>query len=370
MQRSTAQHIPYLDGWRGLAILFLLIGHFFPVSGINLGAVGVNLFFVLSGALMARILFIDRVPLPVFYQRRIARILPAVFFFLVAIVLAHAIFGKQIDWTETAAAATFLNNYFPGAPGAAIMPFGHIWSLSVEEHSYIVLSIVAVIAGKSLARVRTALGVLAVLSVLAGVWYWASYTGNRLGFDRWLRTEVSAFGIVFSALLLVCLHGRKPTRLPLIVFALLMALGFALQWWSVPAPLATIVGVGAFSLALNLLHLAQPAVHAALSWGPLRQLGLWSFSVYLWQQPFYLYVRKGGMSPVAGICLALFAGVLSYYLIERPARAFLNKDRRLRTGTPPVTAEAVVEEATLTSGTAKRDEGGGLPHALTGSDFR
>ncbi|CAH0287860.1 hypothetical protein SRABI118_03981 [Massilia sp. Bi118] len=39
-------HIPYLDGWRGLAIVFLLIGHFLPVPGLNFGAIGVSLFFV------------------------------------------------------------------------------------------------------------------------------------------------------------------------------------------------------------------------------------------------------------------------------------------------------------------------------------
>ena len=71
----------YLDGWRGLAIGILLIGHFFPVPGINLGAVGVNLFFVLSGWLMARLLFVQQVSSASFYRRRISRIFPAHFFF-------------------------------------------------------------------------------------------------------------------------------------------------------------------------------------------------------------------------------------------------------------------------------------------------
>ena len=73
---STNRHIPYLDGWRGLAVAFLLLGHFFPVDGINFGTVGVHLFFVLSGLLMTRILFVQKVPLALFYQRRIARIFP------------------------------------------------------------------------------------------------------------------------------------------------------------------------------------------------------------------------------------------------------------------------------------------------------
>src|SRR5438552_18950079 len=95
-------HIPYLDGWRGLAIVLLLIGHFFPVPGINFGAVGVNLFFVLSGYLMGGLLFVDHTPIPKFYRRRIARILPAHLFFLACIVLVFAASRLPIAWGETA----------------------------------------------------------------------------------------------------------------------------------------------------------------------------------------------------------------------------------------------------------------------------
>ena len=67
----------YLDGWRGLAIVLLLADHFFPVPGINFGALGVNFFFVLSGWLMTHLLFVQLTPIDVFYRRRIARIVPA-----------------------------------------------------------------------------------------------------------------------------------------------------------------------------------------------------------------------------------------------------------------------------------------------------
>jgi peptidoglycan/LPS O-acetylase OafA/YrhL len=73
------QHLDYLDGWRGLAITLLLMGHFHPIPEINFSAAGVNLFFVLSGLLMSKLLFVKAVPIPTFYQRRISRILPAFF---------------------------------------------------------------------------------------------------------------------------------------------------------------------------------------------------------------------------------------------------------------------------------------------------
>ena len=57
------EQLSYLDGWRGLAILLLLVGHFLPVPGVNLGAIGVRLFFALSGFLMVRLLITQRVPI-------------------------------------------------------------------------------------------------------------------------------------------------------------------------------------------------------------------------------------------------------------------------------------------------------------------
>lgn len=78
-------HVGHLDGWRGLAIATLLVGHFFPVPGINFGTVGVNLFFVLSGLLMGRLLFEKQEPISRFYRRRIARIIPAHVAFLLII---------------------------------------------------------------------------------------------------------------------------------------------------------------------------------------------------------------------------------------------------------------------------------------------
>lgn len=325
MNPSTTQNIPYLDGWRGLAIALLLVGHFFPVPGINLGAIGVNLFFVLSGLLMARILFVKPVPIPVFYKRRVARVFPSVFVFLAAILVGYGVLGLPVDWAESAAAASFLNNYFTGKPAAAVMPFGHIWSLSVEEHSYILLSAVALAARARWLRARFAVGALVSCCVLAGVWHWLTYQGDRLGYDRWLHTEVSAYGILVSAFLLLCLEGKKLPRLPGALFAALGVLGLGAHWWSVPLPVATFAGVGALALAINLLRAAPARLHALLSLRPLRQLGIWSFSIYLWQQPFYLYVHRHGLHPLAGAGLALVTGIAMYYLLERPARVWLNR---------------------------------------------
>jgi peptidoglycan/LPS O-acetylase OafA/YrhL len=318
---QPSQNIPYLDGWRGLAIALLLVGHFLPVPGINLGRLGVHLFFVLSGLLMARILFVKPVPLGLFYKRRIARVFPSVWVFLLAIIAGFGLLGRPTSWSESFAAATFMNNYFTGKPAAAVMPFGHIWSLSVEEHSYVILSLVALAVRARWVRAAPVVGGLALCCAVTAVAYWATYKGEQLGFDRWLRTEVAGYGIFVSSFILLCLKGRMPVRLPWALFGALVAIGVGAHWWSMPLPVTAVVGVGAFALAINLLPAAPPLLQAALSLRPLRQLGIWSFSIYIWQQPFYLYLKHGWAS--AGLALA--TGIAGYYLLERPARSWLNR---------------------------------------------
>lgn len=324
------EHFDYLDGWRGLAICMLLVGHFFPVPGINLGAVGVNLFFVLSGLLMSRLLFVKHTPIGLFYKRRISRIIPAHVTFIVSVTACFLVLDLTPSWTETAAALLFVNNYFPGEPGQALMPFGHIWSLSVEEHSYIVLSLVALASRRYGAPATKVIVALALLSVLAGVGYWMNYSGRELEFGKWLHTEVMSYGIWMSALLFLFLARRqeaqlKVVRLPAWTYPILLLLGIAVHWWSVPLPVRTFVGVGVFALTLNLLFAAPDVIKRALSFMPLRLMGLWSFSIYLWQQPFYLLVHRQDWPKHWALLMALGMGLISFYALEQPVRRYLNR---------------------------------------------
>lgn len=321
---AATQHFQYLDGWRGLAIASLLVGHFFPVPGINLGTFGVNLFFVLSGLLMSRLLFEKTVPLDEFYRRRIARIFPAALAFITLLVVGYLIAGRKVDWPDVAAAATFTNNYFEGTTGPWRMPLGHLWSLSVEEHSYIILSLIAVAARRTRADPKTMVIGATVIIALFGIYYQLFSDPADLG-RLSLHTEVAGFGIASSAALFLCLRHRNMPALSGWVFIGLILVSIATHWWSVPASVRIIAGVGALAVAVNLLASAPAWIHAALSIAPLRQLGLWSFSLYIWQQPFYMYYRYYGMDRLLGFALALACGIASFYLIEQPSRRFLNE---------------------------------------------
>lgn len=320
---AALQHLDYLDGWRGLAICLLLVGHFFPVPGINFGAVGVSLFFVLSGLLMGQLLFVKKVPLPLFYRRRIARIFPALFVMLAGVTAACAATGVPIAWAELRNAALFVNNYTAGG-GRHAMPFGHIWSLSVEEHAYIGLSLIALWSRRTGAGAALPAALAAAACAAIGAFYWTRFSGAELYFGWWLHSEVSTYGIIVSAVLLLALRGRGPERLSWIAYPAMLGAGLVLHWWSVPLPLATMGGVGLFALAVNLLGRAPAPVKALLSLRPLRQAGLWSYSIYLWQQPFYLAHHRAGVPAWLAMALGVSAGIASFYLVEQPARAWLN----------------------------------------------
>lgn len=204
MNQKT-KNLPHLDGWRGLAVILLLIGHFFPMQRINLGSFGVSLFFALSGLLMTKILFLDNVPIPTFYRRRISRIVPAMFVFLLVVLLTYAATGTKIIWFDILSAATFTTNYFPYLSGETHMPTGHIWSLSVEEHSYILLSALTLIVRNHYIGARAAIGYCVAMLVGIAVIYFAMAPADL--YLRIKQSEVAALTIFASSWFLLVRSG-------------------------------------------------------------------------------------------------------------------------------------------------------------------
>lgn len=120
--------VDYLDGWRGLAIILVLISHFFPIKYFDLGRLGVDVFFVLSGMLMSNLLFIKKVPLKIFYKRRISRIFPVFFIFITVISMYSYIFNVSDEHNNYIFNLLFLRSYFPENPSIwnTGLPIGHL----------------------------------------------------------------------------------------------------------------------------------------------------------------------------------------------------------------------------------------------------
>jgi peptidoglycan/LPS O-acetylase OafA/YrhL len=82
-----------------------------------------------------------------------------------------------------------------------------------------------------------------------------------------------------------------------------------------------------FVLAFAVNHLAQSplAFRTLLALPAMRLLGIWSFSLYLWQQPFHEYVNHNGLNPLVGLTISVAIGLASFYWIENPLRGVLNR---------------------------------------------
>lgn len=141
-------HIPELDGFRGLAVLLVIIGRYLEFRGWNAHVrslaqsaahLGVLLFFVLSGFLITGLLYRERsltgsLDFKRFYIRRALRLLPALLLFLSTVTLLMS-FGliTDVSKTELLVCLFYLRNIFGHS-----LSIGHLWSLSLEEQFYLV----------------------------------------------------------------------------------------------------------------------------------------------------------------------------------------------------------------------------------------
>lgn len=156
--RSSARYRADIDGLRAVAVLGVVLFHL-DVAPLGGGFVGVDVFFVISGFLITRlirdeVLATGSFNFPNFYMRRARRLFPALFFTLcVSFLLAAAFFSPQhleeFGGSLVHAALMVSNVFFWSEAGyfdteAAFKPLLHTWSLSVEEQFYLVWPLVLV----------------------------------------------------------------------------------------------------------------------------------------------------------------------------------------------------------------------------------
>lgn len=324
MNLNNASRVPVWDGWRGLAILLVLTGHFVNTPWIWEERMGVDVFFVLSGMLMSNILFVKRMALRDFYIRRISRVLPALIVFLFGSLVIALIIGYEFRIIELLASLFFIRTYYPEVPAyfTSQLPTRHLWSLNVEEHSYVIMSILSLLLyfWKGIAAVLLAIFFAATFM---GFYYFASVPADQM-VSMLYRTESTIGFIAFSAAYNLIKKNLNITLNPWVpmvcLFVALFCYLTAVPIWFTFLFCPILLGV-----AVNHLVDSPKIVIDILSSKPFVLLGVLSYSIYLWQQVFYKihYAFPGG--PVTGLMLALLFGVASFYIVENPARKYINQ---------------------------------------------
>ena len=319
MQEETRRHLDYLDGWRGLAIATVLLGHFWlDAVRPGISVLGVDFFFVLSGRLMAEILFVREAQLPTFFARRFSRVYPGIFCFVAVVSLAFLATDYAHGPLAAISALTFTLNYamIYTHPVALL---DHLWSLCVEEHGYIILAGVALLARRRLWNPPLTMLALGGFALANGILRIAVL--EQPYFDVFWRSDVQVAPIFISAGLFLLLreHRVSPWVAPLA-----LALGIAAKLSGGHVAIHFGFGTLLLALAVTTLDSAQPALRRVFQAVPLRFLGLWSYSIYLWQQPFYKLAQDSVVSLPLALGAAFAAGLASFY-VERPARGWLNR---------------------------------------------
>lgn len=362
-------YIPSLDGWRAVAILIVLLDHCETLSNPVLrhlqghGMAGVWLFFAISGLLICSRMLDEessrgRISLRRFYQRRAFRILPAAFTYLCLLAVLGAANILPFDLPAWTASAFFYRNYwhfFHGAPPQAWFS-SHFWSLSVEEHFYLLLPVIMVF----LPRWRKyALSLLVLVSSGWLVWYamHAPHTTHHVFFEQ--RTEFCLCALLVPALLAMWLRSTRFKRYAVMVLppwvgilcGAVTLIGFQFSrpdmYWAQTALLRSVF----FPLMVlsTVLH-PESWLTGLLELRPVRFIGRISYSLYLWHALFLTrdLQFRGPLHrlqhPVVGMACSLGCAVVSYYVIERP---FVRLGARVATGVRNSVPSELVPDASV-----------------------
>ena len=342
---------PEIDGLRAIAVFSVILFHINP-QWLPGGFVGVDIFFVISGYLITGIITKElsegRFTFKNFYERRIRRILPALWALLLICVPvswwlmlpedAEAM-GKSALWSTLAMANVYFwrevsTDYF--APQSAQLPFLHLWSLGVEEQFYllwpVLLLVVLRFARQRAFAIACALAVAIVLaSTLLAEWLLAMQHTRFAYYMLPPRAGELALG---AALALACqplFYGRFSSAAVARVAAVA---GWGLLVYSMvtlseqdPFPgWRTLPPTLACAALILAGHLApKEALLAPLRWGPALWLGRCSYSAYLWHWPVlawwrYLWGQPGTTAGLGLLVLTLLIARASQRWVEDPIR--------------------------------------------------
>ena len=339
--------IPSLDGLRAASILIVLITHATYSNGSPVrpswvedtyAHCGVGIFFILSGFLITTLLLRERkntgtVDLKQFYIRRAYRILPVAYLFLIVMTL---LYHATMTTGDLLWAYTYLSSYAPHTPWV----FNHLWSLSVEEQFYLLWPL-AVILGPRAQR-RFAWATIIISPICRYAFTKAGYIGGVFRYFPSVADFVATgcllalyqpqlekyresfkwkgFPLIWAATISVPALGYLVMRDPQSY-----GLGHLPEMFGYSA--TTIFNFG-IALCIQNAILTRPRV---LNWRPVVWLGALSYSLYIWQMPFFNPHVHSWMTlfPV-NVALALCAAAASFYGFEQPflrLRAHREKSR-------------------------------------------
>ena len=340
---------PEIDGLRAIAVCAVILYH----AQINIlghqpfkgGFIGVDIFFVISGYLIASIILKELITtgsfsFKYFYERRIRRILPVLLFVMLASLPFAWIYLLPYDLIDFSKSILYSlgfssNFYFHysgleyGGVGLEGNPFLHTWSLSVEEQFYILFPVILLITFKYIRKYLIhVLIVVFIISLGLAEWTSRNYPSASFYFLHTRMWELLAGSIL--AYLEITKGGRSKVKsLNLILPSVgLFLIGHSILFFNNQIfhpsfyTLSPIIGVCLIIWFSNKDEIITKILSSKLFVG----IGLISYSLYLWHYPIFVFLVKFNLVDLNIVtkCFLIISlislSVFSYYFIEKPFR--------------------------------------------------
>lgn len=332
---------------RAIAVVGVIAFHF-KLGVLRAGGfAGVDVFFVISGFLMTQIigdrLDRSRFSLWDFLLARVRRIVPAFVVLVVAVLVAGLVLLNPPQYQAVAERSAwtlpFASNILFARQGSYFVSpdqnwLLHTWSLSVEAQFYLVFPIILMLSRSLRApRAIEAMALLVIASLSFAIMIWSlSAGGDSRSYNfymLWSRAWEFLVGVLcVYALPLVALGARQRIAVHYLgmsaIFLAMVSFHNTTPWPSPPTALP-VLGSAAMLIAGH-----QDPAWARIT--PVRQAGVWSYSLYLWHWPIAAAASFFGYWSLpfrlAGVVASVLLGMASYLLVERAATDYLWRESR------------------------------------------
>ncbi len=320
-----------INSLRAFAVISVVIYHFFP-NTLSGGFVGVDIFFVISGYLMTRIIVngIDAktFKLTTFYSNRAKRILPALATLCFVLLLAGWFILAPLEYynlaKHVASSISFISNhiylsesgYFDSSPREKWLL--HTWSLSVEWQFYLLYPLLILAINKTILRKYLKLSLIILCALFFAFSVYSSFTWKE---ESYFLLPMRVWEMMIGGVAFIISKEFSNTLRKAFEFS-----GLTLMTISVFMINSTMLWPGFIALfpvtgaVLIILANRQDSVFSSSK--ILQLIGKWSYSIYLWHWPvialLYYISTPSTFTLISGILVALILGFLSYRLIETP----------------------------------------------------
>lgn len=339
-----------VDALRALSVILVLFYHakleapIFNIFNSN-GFVGVDIFFVISGYLITRILveeyyLSNNISFSNFYLRRAKRLFPALFLMLIIVLITGFILLNSVDLVNLSKSSIsslfyisniffYLDNIAYGTESSFLKPLLHTWSLSIEEQFYLLFPLFLFFFFKIFKKIKILIFCLVFICFLLVIF--STFLAYKAPVFNFFNTISRSFELLSGAIFFLCEKKfniskiNKSIRKILFYFSLVFIL-LTIFFYNSNFHPSILTFILCFFTGLYLvLYNKEYFVDIFFSSKYIIKLGYISYSLYLWHFPIFAFARitdnfNNDFVKSIFIIISLVIALLSYKFIENPIR--------------------------------------------------